>query len=404
MKRFFFTLIALAAVAVSCTKSGLLESPQTYETPITFEPYTGKAPATKAAAVVTKDIATAGFRVFGFDATSSALYLNRVVKSTDEGTTWDYQVPMYWQENQSLRFAAYGLNVNPGTTVATNTGDIAGEPEGSAFVQKSTTPTSADYKKFTYTVPRTVSDQKDLVISPYTSAMTSASGTISINLHHVLSRVGFQLQLEGETGVNVIIKNLSLVGTGASTAEFDLTNSVTVTPAVGDTPESIAYAKTLGTTGTITYSLFDSAYEHDGTNNGQTYPGFIVTSDTYDAAKEEAKTHLVPICPNTTFFPDSEGVTYNPGDIDDDDITAPNATTLANRYMMFLPQTFTDASIVVVYQLEDAEEQEAILPLTTAFLPGKAYEFVFSVSTNSVGFGVTVSPWDEQADKDYPMN
>ncbi len=399
MKRFFFTAIALAAAAVSCTQSGLLESPQTYETPITFEPYTGKAPVTKAAAVTTADIATAGFRVFGFDATDGALKLNRVVKSTDEGATWEYKVPAYWQENQSLRFAAYGLNVNPGTEVSETTGDITSEPEGSTFVQNT-------LPKFTYTVPPAVSSQKDLVISPYTEAMTSADGTISINLHHVLTRVGFQLKLEGETDVNVIIKNLTLTGTGSSTAEFDLTNSVVVTPAdeENDTPASIAYNKTLGTTGTITYSLFDSAYEHDGTNNGPTYPGFIVTSDTYDAAKEEAKTHLVPICPNTTFFPDSEGVTYNPGDIDDDDITAPNATALANRYMMFLPQTFTNANIVVVYQLEDAEEQEAILPLTTEFLPGKAYEFVFSVSTNSVGFGVTVSPWDEQADKDYPMN
>ncbi len=402
MKRFFFTLIALAAAAVSCTQSGLLESPQTYETPITFEPYTGKAPATKAAAVETKDIATAGFRVFGFDATSSALYLNRVVKSTDEGTTWDYQVPMYWQENQSLRFAAYGLNVNPDTTVDSNTGDIASEPSGSTFVQKSTDKTSADYKVFTYSVPPTVSDQKDLVISPYTSAMTSASGTISINLHHVLSRVGFQLQLEGETGVNVIIKNLSLVGTGASTAEFDLTNSVTVTPAEGDTPESIAYAKTLGTTGAITYSLFDSAYEHDGTNTETSYPAFIVTSDTYDAEKKEAKTQLVRICPNTNFAPDSDDVTFNPGDVTN--ITAPSTEDLAKRYMMFLPQTFTDANIVVVYQLEDAEEQVATLPLTTEFKAGKAYEFVFSVSTNSVGFGVTVTPWDEQPDADYPIN
>ena len=66
MKRFFFLTIALAAAAISCTKSGLLESPQTYENPIEFEPYAGKAPVTKATEVLTDDIKESGFHVVGF--------------------------------------------------------------------------------------------------------------------------------------------------------------------------------------------------------------------------------------------------------------------------------------------------------------------------------------------------
>ena len=51
MKRFFFSLIALAAAAASCTQSALVETPDLFGTEITFNPYTGRTPVTKATEV-----------------------------------------------------------------------------------------------------------------------------------------------------------------------------------------------------------------------------------------------------------------------------------------------------------------------------------------------------------------
>lgn len=336
MKRFFFTVIALAAVAVSCTKSGLLESPQTYETPITFEPYTGKAPATKAAAVETKDIATAGFRVLGFtEGTTSSIAddekanptLKRVVTSADEGANWSYPVPMYWQDNQSMSFAAYGLNVNANRTVNTTTGDIDDTQDtGDANPFKKAT----NYTEFTYKVPAAVSAQKDLVISPFITGKNSSNSTsgITVNLYHVLSRVGFKLKVEGTDGINIIIKDIRLTGKGYDEAKFNLTNAV-VEPETGST---ITYNKsfTATTLSDISYSLLGSTYVHNGTNSETSYPGFVIKSDTVlkneagELVDEEGeklgeddtpitKPQIVPICQTTTTFnPVTAGVPYDP--------------------------------------------------------------------------------------------
>ena len=62
MKRFFFSLIALSAAAIGCTQSALLETPDQFGTEITFSPYTGRTPVTKATSVENEaDLAAGGF-------------------------------------------------------------------------------------------------------------------------------------------------------------------------------------------------------------------------------------------------------------------------------------------------------------------------------------------------------
>lgn len=432
MKRFFFTAIALAAVAVSCTKSGLLESPQTYETPITFEPYTGKSPVTKASAVNIGDIATSGFRVFGFnEGTNNSISetekanptLKRVVTSADEGTNWTYQVPMYWQENQSMSFVAYGLNVNANKTVVATTGDIndANDTgEQNPFKKKST-----DYTVFTYTVPGTVSAQKDLVISPMLVGRNSSNSStpISINLHHVLSRVGFKLKSEGQANVDILIKNVTLRGKGLNTADFNLSTAVvSTTTGTGSTATTtISYAndatqlvegndKPVAVTGgtSIAYSLFDSAYSEETTGTND-FGGFIATSSSTSTT--------VGIWKNCYFKPgtaldeielpefDNQGKLVEPDEVEEGEegyadylkakaLYDMRTTSINSPYMMILPQTMTDAEIEVIYQMTGAEQQVATIDLGDfAFRAGKAYEFVFSVSTTTVGFGVQVGNW-----------
>ncbi|MBO5708996.1 MAG: hypothetical protein J6S01_06620 [Bacteroidales bacterium] len=405
MKRFFFTVIALAAVAVGCTKSGLIESPQTYEIPITFEPYTGKAPVTKAAVVATADLYADGFRVIGFEqaAKSDALtgdqelfsntsaFLDRkvvakynggnLVTDTDGKTVWTYENAMYWPENKYLAFVAYGLNVNsdgsdPDTTV--------GLDESTCFVR------GADYTTFTYTVSKTVADQKDLVISPLMKDKNNASGKIAVQLHHVLSRVGFKVLPSGTSGVNVVIKNINLTGNFVESGTFDLTTAVDVST----TPKS--YDVELGSAAAtaFSYSLFGDGYAFGATAKAS-YKGFSTTSTTGTQT-------AVPVWNNYAF---ASGNTFNPKQILTADLKAETDAAYSNRYMMLMPQEITGATVEVIYHLSDDIERVATIPIGDAagkfeFEAGKAYEFVFTISTTAVGFDIVVNPWNPAAGQD----
>lgn len=424
MKRFFFTTIALAAVAVGCTKSGLIESPQTYETPITFEPYTGRAPVTKAAALYTEDLYTQGFRVVGFEqvAVSSTQleegqklfnttspYLDRkvVAKYDKDGnlqtetvdgekrTLWTYENAMYWPENKYLAFVAYGLNVNSDGDDEDTT---VGLDESTCFVR------GADFTTFTYTVSKTVAEQKDLVISPLMKDKNNASGKIAVQLHHVLSRVGFKVLPSGTSGVNVVIKNINLTGNFVESGTFDLTTAVDIST----TPKSYDVEPGSAATTAFSYSLFGDGYALGATAK-DSYKGFVTTSTTGTQA-------AVPVWNNCNF---NKGNTFNPRTmtlpniaVDDNGVPtdATHKNNYNNRYMMILPQDITGATVEVIYHLSDDIERIATIPIgdaTTGVFPfaaGKAYEFVFTISTTAVGFNVEVNPWNPAAGLDVDSN
>ena len=73
--------------------------------------------------------------------------------------------------------------------------------------------------------------------------------------------------------------------------------------------------------------------------------------------------------------------------------------------MMIVPGQGTE--IIVKYKIGGVQQKDAKLTLTTPFEAGKAYEFVFTLSTVEVGFNVNVTDWDtdhNDASKDYPLN
>lgn len=433
MKRFFFTTIALIALAVSCTKSGLIESPQTYQDPITFEPYTGKALATKASVAETKDIYS-GFRVIGFEEgtynvttdnpygiTASNPYLRKMVTSTN-GTSWTYNGAMYWPQTSNLTFVAYGLNFLSAPTAIAEVedagyGDVTTDADD-IFAM------GLDYTTFTYSVPEMVAKQKDLIISPalHNCASDDASGTfdsgksdkVNIKFFHVLSRIGFQVRTSNTTvtgtgkTAKVSIKDVQLHGSFPTSATFNLLTAVTATSTTtdGSTTYTTAYtAPTTSGTNTTMYSIFDThatdfveskhpVFITDGSQNTKDFP--IYANATYDAT---ATSYVEP--------------------------ASTNENNKDNRYMMVLPYTVGDVTeaanedlngngttgetlspfIKVVYQITDAEEQTAYISLPKksdnsnfTFEAGKAYEFIFTISTDAVGFTVDVEPWDTNID------
>ena len=421
MKRFFFMTIALAVAAISCTKSGLLESPQTYETPISFEPYTGKVPVTKATVVETENIQDDGFRVIGFvedDANANAINsssprLKRVVtfgdhdNDTDTPEEWYYHVPMYWEQGQDMTFVAYGLNVNANKTAVTTTGDIDENNTGNDNFKMAA---ADDYTKFTYTVPGTVAAQKDLVISPVMTDNNSTKGTIAVRLYHALSRIGFSVKTEGNSASSstyVTINDVAIVGGFATSATFDL--SKISAPAEGvktlaynlpnneeEKPVNFTPAAPVRTE----YQLLTAAY----TNEGKT--------GTADQNNANIKTYTIYSGTEADRFmmimPGAVGNVKDTEDIDEDQDTE----ELVSPY------------IRVKYQLPSAEDETTYIPLRTntgtaddpvyenfTFAPGKAYEFVFTVSTVAVGFDVTVGIWEPKdgntvkpEEETFPLN
>lgn len=372
-------MIALSTLVVGCTKSDVLESSKTFESPISFEPYTGKAPVTKAteATIGTIQAENVGFKVTGFlqgttiDATDfTKPYMDKTVTCSDSNkNTWTYEGAAYWPQSGSLCFVAYGLNASDN------------------FVPT----TAGSYTNFTYTVQDDVADQTDLVVSNIITDKSLSADPVSVTLNHVLSKVGFSVKTNNAAeanNVSVTIKNVTLNGKFVNKGTVNLTASTAaITPSTN--------------TADITecYSLFDSSYKK-GDATTTALPCFNTGNST----------SATPIYASRTFTNDTE----DPTQLTLGTATSPNEN---DRFMMIMPGTVGNLDddvtpyIEVVYQLTDAEEQVAKVPLVQStkndagatittnwnFLPGTSYEFVFTVSTTAIGFTVTVGTWT-----DYP--
>ena len=201
MKRFFFSLIALSAVAVGCTQSALLETPDFGGTEITFEPYTGRTPVTKAESA---DLAYlqkpsnqgGGFYVYGFlnqEGKAPAVYMDNELVYWD--AMWTYDNLVYWPDQSStstLSFVAYSANaVGKGLSNVTKDG-------------------------FTFTVQDDIDNQVDLLATSFTPELSLNStsgvsdGKVSLDFKHLLSRVGFQIKTTSAR--QVVINSLTLNG------------------------------------------------------------------------------------------------------------------------------------------------------------------------------------------------
>ena len=151
--------MALVAVAVGCTKSGLVAVPQAQKTPIAFETYNGRIPVTKAEEI-TRDnidkIQVTGFHVSADGSVSyTSTYMNPEVSRTyAEGAwgNWGYSPLSYWPATGDLEFVAYGANTPRADSGAGNLIPVGGS-----------------YAKFTYTVPETVADRCRRAPSAYCS-------------------------------------------------------------------------------------------------------------------------------------------------------------------------------------------------------------------------------------------
>lgn len=368
MKKLAYAIIALTVLAFSCTKSNIVDVPEAQKTPIAFDTYNGRIPVTKASEITQGNISSiqvTGFHIpTGGSADYTKTYMNPTVTREKSGETWGswvYSPLSYWPASGTLEFVAHGTN-----TPRFEATDDKQTPSNGDLV-----PVNGSYVNFTYTVPEATADQQDL-IAAYV-APTSTQGTVSLNMKHLLSRIGFTLKTLG-TGADVTIKAIELHGNFINTGAVNLAAEI---PAINtdDYVENSDYT-------TNSYSLFASG-EYFQTKEGDT------------------ATEGVEIFARYT----SSGST--------------ESTNNSNRYLMVIPGEITkaidvddtnnnqdtddivDPYIKVVYQLSGATEQKAIIPFKKAdgsnwiLTAGLAYEFVLTVSVAQIDFTGSVEPWDE---------
>ena len=420
MKKALFIIVALASVAIGCTKSEVVKAPGRGRE-IKFSTYVGKTPVTKAESAdldyVKRATAEGGFQVYAFlhnyitptpvtppagdevyngpdtevdpsTVGTATAYMDKVVTWDATNSVWDYDGVVYWPDHttsRKLAFAAYGLNVKDNIQW-----DI---DEAVAGNQKTNHPEKQSYTKFTYTVPSAVADQKDLLVAPFLPnqglSENQEAQPVAINFKHLLSRVGFQVVANQTTEkVQIKIQEIKLVGNFPTTGKVDLKGTGVITPNTADTDP------------------FQTEYTF--------FPGdeyFITTSN-------EVPTDIFA---NKIYVDDPEGTAGEDGTlpkVEEDNSDA------SNRYMMIMPsqqakhmvynddgtpaldadgnvtyvdgQTLPGAYIEVHYQLTDAEPQKARVSLDNwTFAPGKSYTFIFKVSTYAINFDVTVDNWTE---------
>ena len=384
MKRFFFSLIALSAAAIGCTQSALVESSDLFGTEITFSPYTGRTPETKAQSIVgsggSGDVyglaEAGGFNVLGFmtKGNTESLYMDKYVDLNSSGV-WDYPGIVYWPTTDggaTLAFAAYSSNVYG----ADGEMDGVEETEGDDLITWTT-----NNSVFTYEVPTKVNKQVDLLAANYKSGLTLATGSdVELEFKHLLSKVGFKLvsntvsTTEKPLDIDILIKSVKLIGKFPKSGSVNLkSEDVSISP--------------INNNSTVTYELMD--IDTDNEVDG----GFIMP--TSKTATPIYLSHLIP----TSFTESTEYEAH------------PTATSNANdRYMMIVPHTVTSETadmIEVVYQITGATEKTAQIPLPVGmvFNPAHAYEFVLKVSTLSIGFTVEEYNWTtgEVNDNPYPI-
>ena len=417
MKKTLFFIVALAAVAIGCTKSEVVKAPGRGRE-VKFDTYVGKTPLTKAEsadlAYLQRELTSeGGFQVYAFlhnaipqtqnpetgeiDYTdiskigTVSAYMNKVVnwvgpetivdETTGETTTkagyWDYPGVVYWPDHttqRKLAFAAYALNAQHLMTF-----------------EDAETVTGKSFTNFTYSVPDAIKEQKDLLVTPFLPnqglSENANAAPVQLDFKHLLSRVGFQVVANQDGDVEIDIQEVTLHGKFPKQGTVDLRGKAEITPLVAE-----------GSEFATSYTLFP-------TDNH-----FVTLSSTVPADIFENKIVTTETTTNEDGTP-GETITKT---TDSDD--------KSNRYMMIMPSVqsknsdaegqysegvLPGAYIEVQYQLPEADVQKARVSLDGwEFKPGTSYNFIFKVSTSSIEFTVEVESWNEHfgaaADGTYP--
>lgn len=395
MKRFLFSVCALAAVVVGCSKSEVLNRPNA-EMPIEFNPYSGRVPVTRAASADILTLGEDGFQVYAFlrgtgeepKYEKETMHMDKEVRKVEGDTTWTYSGKAYWPANGVLDFVAYGLGAGA---------ELAQEDK---------------YDEIKFAVDTLVANQKDLLVATGQRGMTyetSNNGKVDLRFSHMLSRIGFTLITKEGNDVNVRITKVNLEGKFYAEGKVDLA----AIPQGKSKPEIIPEGNPVSTK----YKLL----RYDSQDATETFTGFGLPVANGNGIGEPIYNNDVLYTVTNPDKPLERDYLVKADASDEDKESA--ASNKLNRYMMIIPIAATahEAKLTVRYYLPcDQKVHDGEIDLKTVkvknsdgtestgfdFEAGKSYNFQLKVSTNKIDFSVTVEEWDtanENSSNTFPI-
>lgn len=283
-KQIIFSLVALTMLFASCADE-IVESKNDLDNQITIKAAVGKQTLTKAAEFSYWATGT-GFTAKSYATGTNSLFEDFVL--VYNGTTWGYGTPVM-QPGYSLTYYAYHPTNNV-SSYAVSTSGVA---------------------SFSYTVPTTVADQKDLIVA---KASTN-SESVALAFDHILSQVNFAVQ--GIKNMKISVSNI-IVSSVANTSTYNYSTgwaTPTGTVNYGYTP--ITGALPTAGTDAITYlGNGGTAYGYDNSLMlmPQTFAPATGGNFTFNyAITDMAGTETLKTGSATAYFGDFNLATWSPG-------------------------------------------------------------------------------------------
>lgn len=230
MKKSYLMIAAAAALFAACSSNDSFKDIDTQESAISFTPFAEKV--TKAAIGSKADLATPGFKVFGYKtietdnlwstaAKISTVFNGIKVYSEDQGANWKYTGLRFWDRNATYNFYA----VAPA------------EPTGSAEYEI-IAPPATNYGKISISNVQSAksTDSNDFLIDrdgakgilgkDHTNTSNTAVG---IDFHHIMAKVSFALKSTLTSG-KITVSKLTLTGWNNAVGAFAQDLSITGSP------------------------------------------------------------------------------------------------------------------------------------------------------------------------------
>lgn len=343
MKRTLFSICALVAVLVGCSKSDVVDAPN-IDTPISFDVYSGKVPVSKATSIDDEtDLSTeGGFKVYAYNTTTDdnstytpnwgSLYFSDSLFSND-GNTWTFTSgnTYYWpQDGSNLLFHAFSNNsIESGTTAEYTEGAAGASP--SLLIK----------------VANEVANQRDILVADVRNTKSTTTTTetgesdsrVALTFKHVLSRVYFTLNANREIKVTSVILNGSFIDSKVLNFE----NS------------SYSIEEATGAQEVTSYNLLGAGNSFE-----------------YSSSNKDTEKNIYP-----------------------SSVTTPDAT---NSYMMI--HSGTPQSIEILYEFLNDEtnskyKAEATFDNDFTFKVGYSYKFALVMESQEIKFKATVDSWKE---------
>ena len=260
-KNFLLGFIAFAAMAVtSCTNDEMNEFiPQGKA--IEFGTYVGRDAQSRGTETTVNSLQTSGFGVYAYlhkdDATETYVTPNFLNNEKVSGDGWGYNTK-YWpkESDMEIDFLAYGPhNANASVNAGVLTFAVAAEPE----------------------------NHIDLVVAEaelnQTSTTGTTPGTVAFDFKHMLSRLGFAIEVAG--AVSATVTSVTFTSSMQTSCTVDMTTASNLTTTAVGAAASTSYELTISDENKYMFIVPQTLASADVTINYEvTYPGSITTTGT----------------------------------------------------------------------------------------------------------------------------